>query len=220
MGRSILRWAVGTPDGLRSSVWRIWGNVKGDVYVAVRSLGGITKVSFHRDGKCQVGFTSEYAPTAASRFQTQTRHWETWRLPTQPVARVLRILIPGAELRRFAGHDTGTVVWLPSPAPGLVSTISVMLAPPDLTLELPDELPSARIIGTVHTRLRTAWAFSADSAPDPAWARAIDTERAKLAALPRPAIVSPGLRATVWHSRADHDRNVLELAYDSSSAVG
>jgi hypothetical protein len=35
-----LRWAVGAPDAPRSATWRLWGNKKGDIYLAVRSKGG------------------------------------------------------------------------------------------------------------------------------------------------------------------------------------
>jgi hypothetical protein len=91
--QSILRWAIGSSDGARSSVWRLWGTHMGDIYAAVRSLSGIIKASFHRDGRCQLGFTSEYAPTAAARFGKQVRHWETWTLPPEPTGRVLQVLM-------------------------------------------------------------------------------------------------------------------------------
>jgi hypothetical protein len=57
---SKLRWAIGSLDGLRSSVWFLRGAKKGDIYVALRSLGAITKASFHLSGQGQVGFTNEY----------------------------------------------------------------------------------------------------------------------------------------------------------------
>jgi len=79
--RHVIRWAIGSADGPRSSLWRMWGNKKGDIYVAVRSLGAITKASFHRDGSCQVGFTEPYAATASRRFGVTSRHWDRWQLP-------------------------------------------------------------------------------------------------------------------------------------------
>ena len=75
VARKVIRWAIGAPDGPRSSAWRLWGNKKGDIYVAVRSLGGIIKASFHRDGRCQVGFTDSYAMTASRRFGVRFRQW-------------------------------------------------------------------------------------------------------------------------------------------------
>lgn len=215
MGRgNVLRWAIGSPDGLRSSTWRIWGNAKGDIYVAVRCLGSVMKASFHRDGKCHLGFTEEYAKRAARGIENASRHWEKWKLPAAPVTRGLRILVPHAELRRFAGHDDGAVVWLRPPDPGSIGTISIIFAPSQTNLELPADLPSARVVGLVSTGLRDAWVLYAHSVPDATWTRVIATERAKLAALPRPTTISPNMRAVVWDSRPDHDRHALELAYD------
>lgn len=54
---TVLRWAVGSPNGLSGTAWRFWGNKKGDFYLSGRSLGHIMKTSFHRDGRCQTGLT-------------------------------------------------------------------------------------------------------------------------------------------------------------------
>jgi hypothetical protein len=62
--RGGIRWIIGTPDGARSSTWRLWANKKGDVYVSRRGAGEIYKVSFHRDGNCHIGFASDYRETA------------------------------------------------------------------------------------------------------------------------------------------------------------
>lgn len=215
MKRNILRRAVGLPDGPRSSVWRLWGNKKGDLYVALRVLGGIIKASFHRDGKCQVGFTEEYAAKAAARFGTKTRHWETWKLPTEPVARVLQILVPTSELRSFQGGNTKEVVWLPAPdCNHLIATTTIMLAPLLVELEASPTLPGGSLVGTVRTNLRNAWVFYAHNPVDDALARIITDERAKLRHLPVPGDVPQGTRVALWDSRPDHDRHVLELAYE------
>jgi hypothetical protein len=79
--RAGIRWAVGSPDGRRSSTWRLWGDKKGDVYLSMRSQGGRLKASFHRDRHCSVGFTKEYESIAKERFGADSRHWERWRLP-------------------------------------------------------------------------------------------------------------------------------------------
>lgn len=92
--------------------WVLWENKKGDIYVAQRSLGGITKASFHRDGKCHVGFHSDYADTASRRFGVAKRLWEKWRLPDDPVVRVLQVLVFHSELRLFADRNpTADVTW-------------------------------------------------------------------------------------------------------------
>jgi hypothetical protein len=213
--QSILRWAIGSSDGARSSAWRLWGTHKGDIYAAVRSLGGIIKVSFHRDGKCQLGFTSEYAARAAARFGKQGRHLETWRLPPEPTARVLQILVPQSELRHFVGHDDSKVVWLPLPPADSVAVISVLVAPPLAEL-VPSETSSAALVGTVRTNLRNAWVFYAHSSLNAALEQTIAAEKKKLRRLPKPVRVVPGTRAIISDSRPDHDRHVLELAYEPS----
>lgn len=44
-----IRFAVGTLNDIRSSVWRIWSN-KNDLYLAARSHAQISKFSFHESG--------------------------------------------------------------------------------------------------------------------------------------------------------------------------
>lgn len=213
MSKNALRWAIGSSGDLRSSAWRLWGNPKSDIYVAVRVLGGTTKASFHRDGRCQVGFTTEYAPTAGQRFGTGSRHWETWTLPAQPVVRVLRILVPYSELRPFAGRDNADIAWLPVPPEGSIGVVSVFIAAPDVVLEPPETVPSASLIGTVRTSIRNAWAFYAHNPIDEATARMIAEERAKIGRIPtRAGGWPPGTRAALWESRTDHNRHALELA--------
>ena len=43
MAQKIYRLAIGSQHGRRSGTWRMWSNPKGDIYVAVRCLGGIYK---------------------------------------------------------------------------------------------------------------------------------------------------------------------------------
>lgn len=210
----VVRWAVGSSDGLRSSAWRLWGNKKGDIYAAVRSLGAITKVSFHRDGKCQVGFTTEYAPTAAQRFGTRSRHWQTWRLPGEPLVRALRIIVPASELRSSVGQDGEDLIWLPAPPGGSVAVVSIFLTPSGAELEASADARHATIFGKVQTSIRTAWAVYAHNPMDQATARKVEAERARLKAIPTPVTGWPaGTRASLWEDRTDHNRNTLELAF-------
>lgn len=66
-----LRFAVGTPERLVSSVWRLWG--KGDdLYLGMRSSLGIAKISFHQSGICRYAQVST-APRPAI---------QTWRRKT------------------------------------------------------------------------------------------------------------------------------------------
>src|SRR5215510_3988745 len=129
MSRQKIRWAIGSSDGPRSTTWVLWENKKGDIYVATRSLGGTIKASFHRDGNCHVGFTSEYKATASRRFGVSKRLWEKWRLPDDPVVRVLQILIPHSELRVFADRNpTADVTWLSLPSAGSISEVWIFIS--------------------------------------------------------------------------------------------
>jgi hypothetical protein len=51
-------------------------------------------------------------------------------------------------------------------------------------------------------------------APDAVLAEIITMERARLKSMPGTDRVPSGTRASLWESRADHDRHVLELACD------
>lgn len=76
--RTIIRWAVGTPEGRRSSAWRLWGDPKGDTYLAMRSLAGQFKVSIHRDGQCYVGYHGKFLQAAKERFSATSRYFDQW----------------------------------------------------------------------------------------------------------------------------------------------
>lgn len=212
------RLAIGSQHGPRSGVWRMWGNPKGDVYVAVRCLGGIYKVSFHKDGNCQYGFTDQYADTALSRFGRQNRHLEKWRLPPDPIVRVLQILIPESELRVATMNDNKGVTWLPIPRQGTIGTISLYLTTPLTQLELPETVQDAWMIGNMNTRSRNAWITYAFTPLDKTLTQLIALEKQKLYAISMNDVVPPGTRATLWDSKDDHDRHVLELAYDGQNS--
>jgi hypothetical protein len=60
-GEFVARFGVGSADGPRSAVWRLWtGKGTSDVYVAARTLGGNLKVSLHESGVWRYAFTKEY----------------------------------------------------------------------------------------------------------------------------------------------------------------
>jgi hypothetical protein len=53
-----LRFAVGSFEDTRSSVWRLWA--KGDdLYLSARAFGGISKFSFHKSGKHRYAINAE-----------------------------------------------------------------------------------------------------------------------------------------------------------------
>lgn len=211
MGKG-LRWAIGTPDGLRSTAWLLVGNKKGDLYVSVRSLGGITKASFHRDGRCQVGFTDAYRETAGARFgAAESRHWETWRLPDEPMVRVLQIFVPRTDFRAFVDRNSSPVTWLPTPPDGAVAAVSIFVSTGIADTSLP---AGASLVGQVRASTRTAWVVYAHTPVDAAIGRMIGAARARIPPGPGAGKWPAGTRTAIWESRPDHDRHVLELACD------
>jgi hypothetical protein len=210
--RSKLRWAIGSLDGPRSSAWFLSGKRKGDFYVAVPSLGGIAKASFHKDGRCQVGFANEYQATASQRFGVTSRHWQRWQVPAAPMVRVLQIIVPHAELHSFVDRNPHEVTWLPMPPEGSVAVVSIFVSAPGVEPPSPRGAHGPLVVGTVPTSIRTAWVVYTHHPPDAALAQLISDERAKLQRIPGAASWPPGTRAALWDSRPDHDRHVLELA--------
>jgi hypothetical protein len=213
IARNVLRWAIGSPHELRSSNWRLWGNKKGDFYVAVRSLGAITKASFHRDGKCQVGFTQGYEATAAQLYAVKSRHWEKWQLPADQVVRVLQILVPHSELRSFTDRIDDDITWLPTPPEGSVAVISIFISTQGIEVSAPNSTHAAMVVGNIRTSTRTAWLVYAHHPIDATMATVISDEHAKLERIPGAGSWPLNTRAAVWESRKDHDYHVLELAY-------
>jgi hypothetical protein len=207
-----LYWAIGSLDGPRSSAWFVSGNKKGDIYVSVRNLGGITKASFHKDGRCHVGFTDEYQATARERFCVTSRHWQRWLLPDAEVARVLQIIVPCAELRSFIEQNPHEVIWLPLPPEGSVGVVSIYVAALGLEPPFPSGAHGPFVVGSVPTSIRTAWVVYTHHPPDAALAQLIDNERAELQRALGATSLLPSVRATLWPAREDHDRHVLELA--------
>ena len=206
-------WAIGSSDGPRSTAWFLSGNKKGDIYVSVRSLGGTIKASFHKDGRCQMGFTEAYAPTAIRRFTSPSgRHWETWQLPANPLVRILQVIVPHSELRSFIDRNPSPdLVWLPTPSEGSVAVMSIFVTTQATELQLSSCPHGTIVVGKVPTSIRTAWLVYARNPIDAAMANVIDGVRTQLM---RAVSLPPGTRRVVWNSREDHDRQVLEFACD------
>lgn len=185
----------------------IKANKKGDIYVYPRALGGITKMSLHRDGKCQVGFTAE----CPGKPKDGSRHWETWRLPdVPPPVRVLRILVPQSELRVFEERQDDGLMWLPAPDEGAVGVVTLILAPPNFVIDLAPE----NQIGAIQTTLRNAWIFYVRHPIDASLAATIEDARTRMHQGYRLMDAKAGTRSIWWSSNPGHDRQVLELAYE------
>jgi hypothetical protein len=66
--------AVGSPDDLRSSIWRLW--VQGDeVYFGARPMLPSLKISFHKTGKWHIAWEK------GVKIKEKTRIIYRWRRP-------------------------------------------------------------------------------------------------------------------------------------------
>ena len=217
-----LRWAVGSPSGRRSSTWRIWGNKKGDVYLSVRALGGILKVSLHKDRRCQVGFTSEYAEEATSKFGTTSRHWSRWTLLERPVVRAIQIVFPDQDLAFFETDDSKQMRWLPAPGPGHATVVSIFIAEPPESCNWSRPEQDGHLIGVLACPSRFTWVVHTNQKIDEELSRVIDANRAtalqhaKAGAVP---LDTPGLRMILWgHTEGPADVFFIELNASDESA--
>ncbi len=209
-----IRWAVGQPNGPRGSTWRLWGNKKGDVYLAARNLGGQIKVSFHRDRRCHVGFTSEYAETAKSRFGFASRHWHRWVLPDGPTARAMQIVLPHSELRHFPSVESNEMKWLPAPSLDHVLVVTIFIAEPGAVETWPAAEQGALPLAFFKSSNRIAWVVFRENKIDCESKKYIKGARLKMQELPIDQEVQKdrSLRGVILGNKGENDNFFLELA--------
>jgi hypothetical protein len=105
-------------------VW--WSSTRGDVYVAVRTLGGVLKASLHESGRCHVrapDASKWVSPGDAPQFL------DSWKIdPQSPYEFPFRVIIPASELRAgpWPAHSKRGTVWVPT-RPGEAVEIGVFL---------------------------------------------------------------------------------------------
>jgi len=104
-----LRFSIGDPNGLQSGEWRIWSESgKSDVYLAIRAIGGIHKISLHASGVCNSSITRQFAEAQSNLVSPETgsRHLDQWVRPVNsgPLLSIpLRLRFPSTELRPGMG---------------------------------------------------------------------------------------------------------------------
>ena len=204
--RDGIRWAVGSIDGNRSSTWRLWGDKKGDVYLATRSLGGRLKVSIHRDRRCSIGFTKEFEAEAKLRFGAPSRHWERWTLPDVPVVKALQVLIPDSELATFSAKESDPMAWIPAPGDNQVVVFTIFVAEPanEFAWESPEK--SGNLLGTMVCNTRSTWVVHHSQLLDEATFKMIEDGREKASQRAAPHIITQsheGLRMVLWGHGAE-----------------
>lgn len=136
-----IRFAVGSADGPRSSVWVIWrhtNKTKADVFLATRALAGTLKISFHESGETRDAFTSEYAArTPALQSEASGRIRQQWRreqLGATGISRLYQVCFPHSELRKWpiGSELTATdITWVPQ-TPQDATFIELLVTRPGL----------------------------------------------------------------------------------------
>ena len=117
------RFAIGSPTGLRSAVWRAWphtNRAKADVFLAPRSLVKILKLSFHESGEIRDAFTSRFAlqthdPLTPGGGRARLV-WKRTDYTSTGVARLYQVCFPHSELRQWPldpDLNPADVSWIP-----------------------------------------------------------------------------------------------------------
>ena len=127
------RFVVGSPQGLTSSVWRVWTH-KNDVYFQAESLGGALKVSLHESGRWQMSFTTEFVKKmqAKGQWPAISRHMSRWLRPTEisSVTLAFRIIIPTSELRPLKLRMVRPITWIAAAPIGHAVEFMIFLTAP------------------------------------------------------------------------------------------
>ncbi len=155
-----LRFAVGTRDDLRSSVWRLWAN-KNDLYLAARSQAMISKFSFHESGKYRFAVNSrvERENDAADRALYK------WIRPdefTPGWTRCFGILVPPRVTKMPLGNtfDEGKSIELVAPpAKGKKVIFNIVLSHKMATPEhvVNGSAHQIKILGQIEMPKEIAW---------------------------------------------------------------
>ncbi len=212
-----IRWAIRAEDGRRSSTQRVWANKKGDLYFAIRSLGGVVKTSIHRDGRCHTGFTAD----AAARNAIPNRHLDRWTIPLDQVSKAIQIAVPESELDAFESDEKEPMRWLPAPPVGFVRLVAVVVVPASLVPLIEMPWPGAdqgtELVGLLVTPSRTGCVVTWIARIEPDAEARMQALRAEIrsAALGAGVSAAPGVRATLFGDPGtDHSgaRTLMECA--------
>jgi len=128
------RFAVRADDGRRSGIWKVWSpRNASDVYISCREMKGDFKVSLHKSGDFEAGFSHEYEKQLREYgVWTDSRHMEKWKVerPVKQSVLAIRILIPGTELRGLTGAQQAKkpVQWIPAPPEDYTTSVEIFLA--------------------------------------------------------------------------------------------
>jgi hypothetical protein len=158
MAREI-RFAVARGDDLRSSVWRLWPN-KNDLYLASRTLAGLSKISFHASGVCRYAIVS----------QTPRAPLDQWKRPPRTpegITPAIDIMVPDFQVagsfRDQKPPEDKKLELIQGPPEGARLIVRIFLADPDIAESDIRSLYRGSPIsvhGNVHLTREAAWLIS------------------------------------------------------------
>jgi hypothetical protein len=116
--RPVIRFAVQSDDGRRSSEWRVWtGNKRptDDAYLAPRSSSGRVKISLHKDGYRQHGLTEPVRAGVRPEDRRALDRWHAQQGPFPGMEIAYAIHFPVSELRPGPALGDSTLA-IPAPS--------------------------------------------------------------------------------------------------------
>lgn len=216
--KGVLRWAIGSPEEPRSATWRFWCNKKGDFYLSMQSAGGMLKASFHSDGNCHIGHTSDH--WKKKMLENAGRHWNKWKLTTESAGRAMQILIPTSELRLFEEKPPKQISWIPSAPCYSMIVVTIFISAKHEGEPWPAHSEGALPIGVMNAGGRIVWIVYMEQHVPEQFAEFILKGRGIVANLPgaQEVLKTPEPRGCICGRNDGSESNfMLEVASPTSS---
>lgn len=124
-----IRFAVGAAEKPHSSIWKLVGDKKGDVYLAVRDLMQYTKFSFHANAPAHSALSKEHAISE----NLSDRLLSSWKRPWVPargtmgMGRLAWLAFPSDYLSTERISAKKRVSWIPAAPAGDATFVEVAL---------------------------------------------------------------------------------------------
>jgi hypothetical protein len=153
-----IRFAVGSREDVRSSIWRLWANGD-DLYLAARSFAAASKVSFHKSGIYRYAANSDTPRPALLTRRRKTEIFPGWTV-------VFAILIPPritAQPLKDVLRNNKPVVFISEPISGRKAVIQILLSGKPIQGEGLARLladPKITVLDRIEMPTQTAWLTS------------------------------------------------------------
>jgi hypothetical protein len=151
-----IRFAVGSREDVRSSVWRLWAN-KSELYLAARTAAGLAKISFHKSGICRYAIAST-VPRAPIRSWRRSKELKPGIVP------LFTVVVPAFTMEgRFQDKlppANKPIVFLPPLPSGTKLQIELLLTKSAFTKDDFRKVPGhdqTTLVGAVRLTHETAW---------------------------------------------------------------